>query len=173
MKRSEKPFFVDNLTEELKSATSVVLVDYTGLTVKMQQDLKRALKEVGAKMFVAKNTLYRLAADKAKLPEGAFTDTVLTGPTAFILTEEDPIAPLQVIHKFTVEREIPQFKIGVVEGSFQDKDALSTLAKLPGKEALMSQAVGTIAAPMYGLVGVLQGNLQKLVYILTESSKNN
>jgi|SRR3989344_7084653 len=172
MKKSEKPFFVDNLAEELKSATSVVLVDYTGLTVKLQQEMKKTLKQIGARMFVAKNTLFRLAADKAKLPKDTTSDTALTGPTAFILTEADPIAPLQVIYKFALEHELPQFKVGIVEGNFQDKEALSMLAKLPSKDVLLAQAVGTIAGPMYGLVGVLQGNLQKLLYLIQKARES-
>ena len=173
MKKTEKHLFVDNLTEQLKSATCVVLVDYTGLSVKMQQDLKKRLSEVGAQMTVVKNTLFRLAGKGAEVPEETLEDTVLSGPTAMILTEEDAIAPLQVLHKFAKEFEIPSFKVGLVEKSFQDKDTLERLAQLPSKEILMAQAVGAIAGPMYGLVGTLQGNLQKLVYILKEKSKSN
>jgi large subunit ribosomal protein L10 len=172
MKKTEKAFFVENLTEELKLATSVVLVDYTGLSVKDQQELKKNLKKVGARMFVAKNTLFRLAGNKAKLPEKSLEDTVLTGPTAFVLTEEDPIAPLQVLDKFASKKDIPQFKVGIIEGSFQAKDSLMKLAKLPGKDALLSQTAGSIGAPLHGIVTVLQANLHSLIYILkTKSGK--
>jgi len=171
MRKSEKPFFVSNLTEELKGASSVILVDYSGLTVKLQQDLKKRLKEIGSNMFVAKNRLFKLAGNEAKMPEEVLTDTALTGPTAFIISEEDPIAPLQVIYKFAKEHEIPTFKAGIVDGKFQDKEALKILAQLPSKEVLYGQLMGTIASPMYGLVSTLQGNLQKLVYILKTKSQ--
>lgn len=172
MKKTEKTFFVQNLTEQLKSATSVVLVDYSGLSVKMQQELKARLSEVGAQMTVVKNTLFKLAGKGAKIPEETLEDTVLTGPTAMIITEEDPIAPLQVLYKFAKEFEIPQFKVGLVEKSYQDKETLEKLAQLPSKKALMAQAVGTIAQPMYGLVGTLQGNIQRLLFILNEKAKS-
>src|SRR3989344_5256463 len=97
MKKAEKPFLVQDLTEQLKSATSVVLIDYTGLSVKMQQDLKKRLKEAGAGMSVIKNTLIKLAGKEAKMPEESLTDTVLSGPTAIIICEADPIAPLQIL----------------------------------------------------------------------------
>ena len=171
MRKSEKPEFVDKLSDELKSATSVVLVNYSGLTVKLQQELKKRLKPTGAKMSVVKNTLLKRAGASAKVDEKALEDTVLAGPTALIVGKDDPIAPLQVIYKFAKEFEIPQLKVGIVEGNFQDKASLETLAKLPGKEVLLGQAVGAIAAPMYGIVGVLQGNLQKLIYILKSKAE--
>ena len=171
MKKSDKQPFVENLTNELKSATSVVLVDYAGLSVKMQQELKKRLKEVGAGMTVAKNTLFAIAAGNAGYPKEIGEDTVLAGPTALVMTKEDPIAPLQVISNFAKEFEIPQFKIGVVEGGFQDKEALIKLSGLPGKEVLFAQTVGAIGAPLYGLVGTLQGNMQKLIYILDTKVK--
>lgn len=171
MKKSEKPFFVDNLTEELKSASGYVLVDFNGLSVKMQQDLKKHLREVDGRMEIVKNTLFKLSAEKAKIPSEIMSDTVLKGPTALIITEGDPIAILQVVSKFAKESEIPQLKVGVVEGSFQDKNSLIKLASLPGKSVLQAQVVEAIGAPLYGIVGTLQGNIQKLLWILNQKSK--
>lgn len=169
MRKAEKPFLVENLAAELKAATSVVLVNFAGLTVKNQQELKKRLKKVGAKMLVVKNTLLKLAGENAKIDQNTLSDSVLIGQTALIITEEDPIAPLQVLGKFKEEFEIPEFKVGIVEGSFQDKEGLVKLSKLPGKEVLYVQVVGAISSPLYGLVGTLQGNLQKLLYILSEA----
>ena len=171
MKKSEKPYFVDNLSAELKSATCVVLINYTGLSVKKQQELTKRLKNVGARMSVVKNTLFKRAGGTAKVPSETLEDTVLSGPTEMIISEGDPFAPLQVLHKFAKEFEIPSMKVGIVEGNFQDKMTLEKLAQLPSKEILLGQAVGTIAGPLYGIVGVLQGNIQKLLYILNEKVK--
>lgn len=172
MIRTEKSIFVENLTEELKSVNSIVLVDYSGLSVKAQQDLKKKLKEVNAKMLVVKNTLFKLAGESAKIPKEAITDSVLTGPTALVITEKDPIAPLSILSKFAGEHEIPQLKVGVIEGKFQEKDSLISLSKLQSKEVLVGQVVSAIGAPMYGLMEVLEGNMQKLVFILDEYSKS-
>lgn len=171
MKKAEKIFFVENLTEELKSATCCVLVDYTGLSVKMQQDLKKKLKVCGAKMLVVKNTLFKLAGKDAKVPGETLTDEVLSGPTAMIISDKDSIAPLQVLAKFAKENDILNFKVGIVDGGFQDKNSLVKLSQLPSKEVLYGQLVGSVAGPMYGIVTTLQGNLQKLVWILNEKSK--
>jgi large subunit ribosomal protein L10 len=171
MKKTEKSLFVQNLTEELKSVNSAILINYSGLDVSMQQDLKKRLKEVGARMLVVKNTLLKIAGEKAKIEDEMLKDTVLEGQNALILAEDDPIAPLQVLAKFAGEFETPQIKVGLVEGSFQDKDALDNLSKLPGKDALLVQALGAIAAPTYSIVSVLQNNLNQLVLVLDEASK--
>jgi large subunit ribosomal protein L10 len=171
MKKSEKETFVKKLAEELKDASSMVLVDYAGLTVKAQQELKKRLAKVGAKLSIVKNTLVKIAGKDAKVDEGTLSDSVLAGPTALILTKEDPIAPIQILGKFTQEFEIPQLKVGIVEGKFQDKDSLLVLSKLPSKEVLFSQTIGAISSPIYGIISVLQGNLQKLVYLLNAKIK--
>lgn len=172
MHKAEKVFFVDNLKAELKDAKSVVLVNYAGLTVKSQQELKRRLSEVGGKMVVVKNTLLSRAAESAGLKKENLEGDVLKGQTALIIaTGEDVVAPIQILGKFAKEFEVPKFKVGMVEGSFQDSAALAKLSTLPGRDALLSQVLGTLMGLEYGLVGTLNGNLQKLVYILSEASK--
>ena len=106
MKKQEKIFFVENLTEELRSAKSVVLINYAGLSVKAQQELKKRLKEVGARMLVVKNTLLKRAGEAAKVDKEILSDTVLTGQTALVIAEDDPIAPLGVLGKFAKENYV-------------------------------------------------------------------
>ncbi len=166
MKKQEKTFFVENLAAELKDAQCVILINFTGLSVKAQQELKKRLREVGAQMLVTKNTLFRLASQKAGLPQKVASDEVLVGQTALVIGNEDPVAPLSVIGKFAEEHEVPSLKVGLVEGVFQDKDNLLKLAQLPGKEALLSQMIGSLTAPMYGAVSVLNTKMQELVFVL-------
>jgi large subunit ribosomal protein L10 len=167
---AKKKDFVQSLSTTLTGASSVVLIDPSGMTVQVQQELKKRLKEAGSTLTVVKNTLIKLAGKEAKLDEKTLTDDVLAGPTALVLGTTDPIAPLQVLAKFAGEFQIPNMKAGIVEGTFQDKEALITLSKLPGKDQLYAQVVGGVGAPLYGLVGTLQGNLQKLVYILEQAA---
>lgn len=167
MKRTEKELFVQNLTEELKSAKSLVLIDFAGLSVKNQQELKKRLKATGARMQVTKNTLFALAGKNAGLPREALKDSVLTLQTAVILSSDDPISPLSVLAKFADEFSVPRFKVGIIEGTFQDKEALTILSRLPAKNVLQIKVVGGIAAPLYGLIFSLRANLQKLLYVLS------
>jgi len=166
MKKAEKVLFVDNLTRELQDAKSVVLVNYSGLNVKAQQDLKARLHDVGGRMIVVKNTLLKRAGESAKIDKGLLEDSILSGQTALVLGSEDPMAPLTVLGKFAKEQNVPKFKVGIVEGMFRDEAALTKLSALPGRDALLGQLLGALIAPQYGLVTTLQGNLQKLIYIL-------
>jgi len=159
MKKAEKVLFTDNLTAELSSKKNFVLINYTGLTVKSQQELKKRLKEVGAKMLVVKNTLLKRASEAAKLDKEILTDEILSGQTALVISEGDPISFIQVIGKFTKEFSVPQMKVGIIDGLFQNSLFLSQISILPSKDILLSQ-----------LLGVLSGNLQKLVYVLSQKA---
>jgi large subunit ribosomal protein L10 len=161
----EKENIVENLAESFKNSPSVSFVDYTGLTVKAQQDLKEKLSEAGGRMSVAKNTMIRLAGEKAGFEE-QFSEDVFSGQTAIIEATDDPVFPIQVLGKYIDENNIMDFKAGVIEGDFIDKETLVKISKLPSKEQLYANTVGTIGAPLYGLLGTLQGNLQKLLYVL-------
>jgi large subunit ribosomal protein L10 len=166
MLKAEKVTLVDNLIAEFKDAKSLVLVNYTGLNVKSQQELKRRLKEVNGRIVVVKNTLLKRAIKAAKIDDKMATDEILSGQTALVLADEDPIAPIQVLGKFAKEQELPKFKVGVVDGTFQDNESLVKLSTLPGRDVLLGQVLGALMSPEYGLVGTLQGNLQKLLFIL-------
>jgi large subunit ribosomal protein L10 len=171
MKKAEKQFFVDNLAEELKAAKSVVLINYAGLTVKAQQDLKKRLKEVEAKMVVVKNTLLKRAAENAKLDKELLTEEILTGQTALVISTNDSVSPLQVLGKFAKEYEILKFKVGIVDNTFQNEEALTKISTLPSRDALLGQLLGALMSSQYGLVGTLNANMQKLVSVLSEASK--
>lgn len=170
MNKQNKKDLVVNLTPKLKGATSIVFVNYQGLSVTLQQKLKEELKAVNSDMTVVKNTLIRIAGKEAGLPEEALSDEVLSGQTAVISTEGDAVAPIQALGKFVKANQIPNFKVGIVEGKYQDKEALLKISTLPTKDALFAQVVGSIMSPMYGLTATLQGNLQKLVYILSQKA---
>ena len=171
MLKAQKQQVVQILTNQLKDAGTVVMIDFTGLTMATQQELKKRLKEVGAKMVVAKNTLIKRAGSEAKLDDQVLTDVVLSGQTALILSSSDTLASVQVLGKFAKEFSLPHFKVGIVEGIFYDKDNLIKLSKLPSKEVLLSQVVGSITSPMYGLVSTLNANMSKLVFVLDQKAK--
>lgn len=171
MLKQGKIDLVTKLTPKLKSSNAIIFVNFAGLSVALQQKLKASLKEIGADMTVVKNTLIKRAGIEAKIDEKILTDEVLSGQTALILTEGDGISPIQVIGKFAKENNVPQFKVGIVDGNFMDKEGLLKISTLPSKDTLFSQVVGSLMSPMYNLVGTLNGNMQKLVYILRAKSQ--
>ncbi|MBP7118796.1 50S ribosomal protein L10 [Candidatus Woesebacteria bacterium] len=164
--KSHKVEIVSSLSKKMGEAKSLVFVEYGGMTMKGQQALKAALKAASADVIVAKNTYLRVAGKAANLPEELLTDSVLSNQTALVWGTEDAVAPIQALGKFMKDSELPKWKAGVVEGVYQDVAGLTKISKLPTKEVLYAQVVGAVAAPMYGIVGTLQGNLQKLVYLL-------
>lgn len=166
MLKAGKITLVENLTKELAGAKSLVLVNYSGLNVKAQQDLKSRLSASGSRMVVVKNTLLKRAGEAAKIDKQVLEDSILQGQTALVISGEDAVAPIQILGKFAKENEVPKFKVGIVDGTFQDEASLAKLSTLPGRDVLLGQLLGALMASEYGLVGTLQGNLQKLVYIL-------
>lgn len=170
MKKGEKPFVVGDLTKRFEDAKSVVALDYQGLTVKDSEKLRRQIAEAGGKLVVAKNTLLKLALKSAKRTAHSAKEVEdkLQGPTAMVFAEEDEIAPLQKLGKFIAEKGMPKLKFGIFGNDIFDAEKLLALAKLPGRNVLLSKLVSTMASPSYGIVNVLNGNLQRLVYILAE-----
>jgi large subunit ribosomal protein L10 len=162
---------VAKLAEALKAAASVAFVDYAGMNVAQQNELKKRLKEAGGAMLVAKNTLIKLAGKEAGTADEALAEEVLEGQTAMVTASEDAVAPIRVLGKYIGEFELPKFKAGVVEGKYQDAGALEAISKLPGREELVAHALGALMAPMYGVVGALQGNMQKLIFILEQAKE--
>lgn len=167
MKKIEKKQVIDRLSKDFKEAKSISLVDFAGMNIVSQQDLKKKLKEAKAKMIVAKNTLIKLALAEAKMPKEAQEDSILSGQTAVILGQDDPVSPIQIVGKAASESENLKFKAGVLEGAFQDKDSLLAISKLPSKEVLVGQTVGNIAGPMYALISNLEATIQELLGTLS------
>jgi large subunit ribosomal protein L10 len=100
-------------------------------------------------------------------------DSILSGQTALIIASEDALSSIQILGKFAKENETPKLKVGIVDGTFQDKATLEIMASLPGKDVLLGQVLGALLSTQYGLVSTLQGNIQKLVYVLSEKAKGN
>lgn len=171
MLKEDKINLVKDLTVTLQEAKSVILVNYSGLNVKGQQELKTKLNAVGGSMIVIKNTLLKRSCEAAGLDKEILKTEIFEGQTALVIATEDPIAPIQILGKFAKEHELPKFKVGVVEGTFYDSISLSQISALPTRDVLLSQVLGTLMSNMYNLVGTLNEPMQKLVYILDQKSK--
>lgn len=163
MKRSEKTFVVDELKERIKDAKSFVALDYQGLPVREITRLREMIRAAGGTIVVVKNTLLKLA-----LQGDEKMDQYLQGPTAVVFSENDEIAPLQAVGKFIKEMSLPRLKFGVFGQDVYEQETLLKLAYLPSRNTLNAQFLGVVSSPLYGLIWTLQGNVQKLIYILTE-----
>ncbi len=149
----QKKQVVAELVEKLKSAQAGVLVDYRGLTVEEDTNLRRKLREAGVEYKVVKNTLTRFAANEIGLTG---LDNELNGPTALAISAEDPVAPAKVISEFAKSNECLKIKAGFLDGSVISIDEIKTLAKTPSRETLIAQVMGSLNAPISNLVRTLQ-----------------
>ena len=154
-----KKAVVDALTGKIKEASSVVFVDYKGITVAQDADLRNQFREAGVEYSVVKNTLTRFAAKNA----GYDFDEVLNGTTAMACTTGDPIAPARIVCEYAKKNKIAlSIKGGIVEGSVLSVAELNSFGELPSKNALVAQVLGTFLAPISSLAFVLdQIRIQK------------
>ena len=147
------------LSEKIKESTSVVFVDYKGITVAQDCDLRKQFRDAGVEYSVVKNTLTRFATKE----NGYDFDEVLNGTTAMASTTGDPIAPARIVCEFAKKnKNALTIKGGVVEGSVLTADQLNVFGELPSKNALVAQVLGTFLAPISSLAFVLdQIRIQK------------
>ncbi len=154
---------VAELTEKIGKASSVVLADYKGLSVKEVTELRSLLRENGVESRVAKNTLINLAIKDMDLED---LKPYLNGPTAIAISYDNPVAPAKMITEFNKKTKKLEIKAGVVEGRFIDENGVKDLASLPSKEELIAKTLGTLNAPITSFVSVLSGTVRNLLYAL-------
>ena len=135
---AKKAAIVEEVFEKFNNASSVVVVDYRGLTVDEVTELRKELREAGVEMRVIKNTFLRRAADKAGY-EGL--DETFTGPTAVAFGSEDATAPARIFSKFAEDHEALTIKGGMI-------DEIHALAKLPNREGMLSMLCSVLQAPV-------------------------
>lgn len=164
MKKERKVKVVESLKERLGKARSLVLTDYRGLTHRQMEEIKKALKEVGADFLVTKNTLLKIAMANGKVQ---MANEHLTGPTATLFSYQDEIAPLSTLAKFIKNFGLPQIKVGILGEKILSSEEILKLAFLPSKEVLISQLISQLKAPIYGLHNALSWNTRKLVLTLS------
>lgn len=157
---SEKQAVVAGLVDTLKNSASGVLVNYEGITVSEDTELRNELRKANVEYSVVKNTLVRRALDDAGLSE---LDEVLHGTTSLAVSNDDPIAPMRVINKFAKGLGDNRFhiKAGFMDGKVLTMDEISALAELPSKEILLSQLLGMLLAPITSLAVVTQAIAEK------------
>lgn len=164
--RAQKEQTVTTYTDKLQRAKSVVLTDYQGLTMSQLSDLRNKLSDTDAEFTITKNTLLDLSLKQADLPETPAE--AITGPTATLFSYGDEVSAIKVLVKALKDAQIGKIKGGFLGSQFFDSFTITKLSTLPGKQELRAQVVGTIAAPLSGMVNVLQANLRNFVYALDQ-----
>jgi large subunit ribosomal protein L10 len=152
MKRTEKEQLVTELSEKLKSATSLYYTDFTGLNVKRMTELRRRLKKAGVEYVVIKNTLALRAVN-----ESGLIGEKLKGPTGLVVGK-DPVGAAKVLTDFAKEFEQkPEFKGGMLSGKAINSAQLKRLAAMPSREQMLADLGAGLQSPMAAFVGAVNG----------------
>jgi large subunit ribosomal protein L10 len=153
----KKPI-VEEISAAVKDAQSVVLVDYRGLTVEQDTQLRKQLREAGITYKVYKNTMMNFAFKgtdyESLLP-------YLEGPSAVAISTEDATAPARVLCKFAKTANALEVKGGVVEGIAYDANGIIEISKIPSREELLSKLLGSIQSPITNFARVMNQLAEK------------
>jgi large subunit ribosomal protein L10 len=152
MNRDQKAAVVEEIAGQLQGADAVFAVDYRGISVSQAAELRGRLREADAVFRIVKNSLTERAADKAGLEQ---LKELLDGPTALTLVSGDPALAAKALNDMSRTLHVMDFKGGFLGGDPLTADDIRSIARLPSREVLHSQLVGTIASPLSGLVRTL------------------
>ena len=151
---------VEKLTEIIKNSVSGVLVDYKGITVEEDTKLRKELREANVNYFVEKNTMLLRAFKECGI-EGF--EEALNGTTALAVSNDDQTAPARILGKFAEKAGDEKFnlKAGYVEGEIYDQAGVVALSKIPSKDTLLAQLVGSLQGPLQKLAATLNAVVDK------------
>ena len=156
---AQKQEEVSKLAEKIKSAKLVLLTDYRGITVTDVTDLRSELRKSGTEYTVIKNNITRRALEEAGI-EGL--EETLVGPTAVIMNEEEYLPGIKAVYNYIKNNDFYKIKGGIIDGEVVSVEEIMTLAKLPSREELLSQLVGSLLGTIAKLaVGLDQVRIQK------------
>lgn len=162
--RVQKEQLLSAFSDRLGRSQSVVFVSTIGVKVGEIEMMRDALFEQGLQLQIAKNSILKLALDELKIE---VPQELLDQPLALVYSYNDVVAAPKQASAFKKEVEVLNILGGIADGTFITPAQVESYAKLPSREQLLAQLVGTLQAPISGLVNVFAGNLRGLVNVLT------
>ena len=150
---------VAEISELLDGAATAVVVDYRGLTVAQDTELRKQLREAGVTYKVYKNTMIRRAAEGTAF---AALDPHLEGPTAIAVSKTDATAAARILAEFAKKADKLEIKGGVVEGNYYDAKGMQVIATIPSREVLLGRLLGSMQSPI--------ANFARVLYQIAEKS---
>lgn len=164
-KLEEKQKVVAQLQAKLEKANLIIFTDYRGLNVEDMTTLRNRLRMPGVEYRVVKNSMMQIALGQCGY-EGIVNQ--IEGPNAVLFSNDELVAPAKAIYQFIKEHKKLEVRMGILQGQVTGAERIKALADLPPKEVLLAQVVGTMQAPITGLVYVLNANLTGLARALDQ-----
>jgi large subunit ribosomal protein L10 len=156
MSTPQKEAILKDTQTRIADVSGLYLADFTGMTVQSLSLLRKRCREQGVQFRVIKNTLLKRAFNERGIQS---LDEHLVGPTGLVFSPVNAMAPAKILSDFAKEFEKPRVKAAVVDGKLYDTKAIAALAKLPSREVLLSQLIGTFVAPMSNFLGAVNALL--------------
>ncbi len=151
--QKQKQIIIDEIKDKFERAESAVVIDYIGITVAQADAMRKKLREANVDYTVYKNTLVKRAIQGTEYEALA---EVLEGPSGFAFSYDDATAPARVLNESIKEYKKMEFKGGIVEGTYYDKDAMQEIAAIPSRDVLISKFMGSIQSPIANFARVVQ-----------------
>lgn len=151
---------IQEISEKLDGAQSLVVVNYQGLTVAQDTELRKALRDANVSYKIYKNTYVSRAVEGTEFEA---IRPVLEGPNAFATSKEDATAPARVIANFVKKNKIQKLEMvaGVVDGKFCDAKQMQAVAEIPSKEVLIGRLLGSMQSPITNFARVIKQIAEK------------
>ena len=159
-----KKAIVSEIEDKFNRAQSAVFLDYRGLTVEEVTELRSKMRAAGVEYKVLKNTMIRRAVESLNYEN---IDHILDGPTAVAFGYDDPVAPAKILVDSIAKLKKTEIKGAYLNGKVLSVDAVKSLAETPSKEELLAKMLGSLNAPITGLVMVLSGVMRNFVCALS------
>ncbi len=162
MPNEKKELVISDLREIVTQSKGAILTDYRGLTVAELTTLRKKLREVNAEYHVVKNTLFKIAIGEVA---GAQLDTLLNGPTAIAFAKGDVVPTSKAVIDFLATLKKPEIKLkgGFIDGKVYNVEDVTAISKLPKKEVIVAQLLGSLNAPTANLVGTLDNIIGEFI----------
>ena len=164
MKKQEKVSLVENLKKDLAGNAAVLALNFQGLKMEQISEVRSKIKESGGDFRVIKNNLIKIAADQVGLKE---LDEVLKGPTALSWHRKEVVLLCKIVAEYVKKYEALKYKSGVVEGKKLDEAGLLTISRLPGRQEMLAQLAGGMAAGPRNVLWLMKALPTKMVGLLS------
>ncbi len=166
--KAEKTELLKKYKEVLENNEGYIIVKSDNIDTETLSQLKQDLKEIDANFMVVKNTIFKIALEETKQP---VETQDFAGASGIITFNEDPTAPAKLVKKIQTEMKLLDPKYGVVENKYIDSNKIMELAEIPSKEELYAKLLGSLNAPLSGLMNAVTGNVKGFTRVLHSLSE--